>query len=195
MRNFLSVVIIAFVFSACSFKEVEKTPQSYRLENQKASTVFSSQDKRVILVQNIGGDSVALSKSIIYNEKGALRPYKYSRWSELPAIRLQQLIIQSFEKRHLFQAAIPNISLAKSDLVLESELSQFEQVFEGQKSYVQMQLDVRVIEKKDLKILGVKSLHVKIPVEGTTTHDTIESFNKATSEVITQLGDWIKGIL
>lgn len=186
---FLSVI---FLLSGCGFKEVEPTPQSYRLENNLNQKAFHSSDSRVILIQNISGDSIALSKSIIYNENGALKPYKYSRWSEFPAVRLQQLIVESFERRKLFRATIPTLSLAKSDLSLESELERFEQVYAKDNSFVQVSMNFRLIQNKDAKILGTTSLHVKVPLQGEKTLDTINAFNEAVGEVILKLGNWTK---
>lgn len=192
MKKIILIVSSIFFLSGCGFKEVEPTPQSYRLENTLSQKVFETTDLRVILIQNIGGDSVALSKSIIYNQNGALKPYKYSRWSEFPAVRLQQLIVESFERRKLFKATIPTLSLAKSDLSLESELERFEQVYEKGDSFVQISMNFRLIQNKDTKILGTTSLHVKVPLRGEKTLDTIHAFNEAVGEMILQLGDWTK---
>jgi len=195
MKKIILVVSAIFFLSGCGFKEVEPTPQSYRLENILSQKVFETTDPRVILIQNIGGDSVALSKSIIYNQNGALKPYKYSRWSEFPAVRLQQLIVESFETRKLFKATIPTLSLAKSDLSLESELERFEQVYEKGDSFVQISMNFRLIQNKDAKILGTTSLHVKVSLTGEKTLDTIHAFNEAVGGMILQLGDWTKGQL
>lgn len=192
MKQYLLAFLALLLFSGCSFKEIEKTPQNFRLQNIFEQPLASSTDLRVILIQNVRGDSVALSKAIIYNQKGALKAYKYSRWSELPSQRIQQLIIQSFNERKLFRAAVPALSLAKSELSLESELEQFEQVYKDGNSFVQVKMNFRLIQKKDAKVLGIKSLHVRVPIKEENTLSTVKAFNQAISKLILELGDWVR---
>jgi ABC-type uncharacterized transport system auxiliary subunit len=192
MKQYFLAFLAMIVLSGCGFKEIEKTPQNFRLQNIFEQPVASSTDLRVILIQNVRGDSVALSKAIIYNQKGALKAYKYSRWSELPSQRIQQLIIQSFNDRKLFRAAVPALSLAKSELSLESELEQFEQVYKDGNSFVQIQMNFRLIQKKDAKVLGIKSLHVEVPIKQKNTLATVNAFNQAISKLVLELGDWVR---
>lgn len=194
MKN-LSILLLGLLLAGCSIKDVEKSPQSYRLENLNQVGQELKTNPNVLLVQKIEGDSVALTKTIFYKKEGALKPYKYSRWSEIPAIALQQLIVEDFEKRALFKATVPSLSLASSDLILESDLRSFEQVFDKEKSFVHVKMRFRLIQRDGTKVVATKFLEKRVAVNGSETYDVIKAFNEASSTLINDLGTWIKGLL
>jgi cholesterol transport system auxiliary component len=194
IKNIFLVMSLFFI-AGCGIKDVQMHLQNYRLENILHVKPEGLTDTRVLKVQKIEGDSAVMSRSILYKKEGALLPYKYSRWNEVPSNMLQQIIIEHLEKKKVFKATIPNVSMASNDLFLESELGNFEQVYEKESSYVYVKLRFRLVQKSDARVLGSTSIEKKVIVPLDTTKGVIDGFNLATSEVVEELSIWIKGLL
>jgi cholesterol transport system auxiliary component len=91
------VVIAILLFSGCSIKDIEVRPSNYRLEPSSPLHVEKTRDDRVLRIQRVEGDNAVMTRSILYKKNGALKPYKYGRWSELPSTRLREIFIESIE--------------------------------------------------------------------------------------------------
>lgn len=193
MKKLLLVLVVLF-FAGCSVKEVEVRPKSYRLENILHVKAQTQSDGRVLKVQKIEGDSAVMTRSILYKKEGALLPYKYSRWSEIPSTRLQQMIVEYFEAKKIFKATIPSLSMANSDLILESELRNFEQVFSDEGSYVIVKLSFRLIQRDDGSVLGSTSLTEKIDIKSDTTQEVVKAFESATNRLVVALSTWVESV-
>jgi cholesterol transport system auxiliary component len=191
MKKLLGLVIVLLVFSGCSIKEVQIRPSNYRLEPVYPLHVNKAKDDRVLRVQRVEGDSVVMSRSILYKKDGALKPYKYGRWSELPATRLQEIFIESIEKQKIFRATVSSRSFAMADLILESNLENFEEVYRDNKSYVHVSIRFRLIKRQGADILGSILVDSVYPVEQKEAKGVVLAFNKAVEKVIVDLNGWL----
>lgn len=189
--SFLGIIL----FVGCGFKEIEQKPQSYRLKNITVLKPFEHSDSRILKIQKIEGDSSVMTRSILYEKEGALKPYKYSRWSEIPSTRLQQIIVEYLEDKKVFASTIPSLSFANSELLLESELQNFEQVFQNTSSTIFVKLRFRLVEKENAKVVASTSISSTVKVKDKSTNSVIIAFNEATHNVIKELASWIRGIL
>jgi len=189
MRYLFLVAIL--LFTGCSIKDIEIKPSNYRLEPNYPLHVDKSNDKRVLRVQRVEGDSAVMTRSILYKKDGALKPYKYGRWSELPSTRLQEIFIESIEKQKIFKATVSSRSYAMADLILESSLENFEEVFKDDKSYVHVKIRFRLITRTGAKILGSKLIDSTYVVEQKEASGVVLAFNKAVEKVVVDLIGWL----
>ena len=189
MRYVILVAIL--LFTGCSIKDVEMKPANYRLEPNYPLHVDKSKDNRVLRVQRVEGDSAVMTRSILYKKDGALKPYKYGRWSELPATRLQEIFIESIEKQKIFKATVSSRSYAMADLILESSLENFEEVFKDDKSYVHVKIRFRLITRTSAKILGSKLVDSTYVVAQKEASGVVLAFNKAVEKVVVDLTRWL----
>lgn len=189
----VSLVFMLF-FGGCSLKNSEKKPNDYRLEPQITLQSSDTSDVRVLRVQRVEGDNSVMTHSILYKQDGALKPYKYGRWSEFPSTRLQQIFTESLEAQGLFRATVPSNSLAAVDLVLESSLQNFEEVYEDEKSFVHVKLRFRLIQRKDTKILGSISLDSHVQVKEKGAGGVVLALNEGTENIVKDLIMWLKKI-
>ena len=148
------VIVAILLFSGCSLKDIEVRASNYRLEPSFPLHVDQVKDDRVLRVQRVEGDSAVMTRSILYKKDGALKPYKYGRWSELPSTRLQEIFIESIEKQKIFRATVSSRSYAMADLILESSLENFEEIYRDDKSFVQVKIRFRLIERQGANIVG-----------------------------------------
>ncbi len=185
------VLVAILLFAGCSMKDVDIRPSNYRLEPNYPLQVNHSKDDRVLRVQRVEGDSAVMTRSILYKKDGALKPYKYGRWSELPATRLQEIFIESIEQQKIFKATVSSRSYAMADLILESSLENFEEVYKNDKSYVHVKIRFRLITRTGAKILGSKLVDSTYVVEQKEASGVVLAFNKAVEKVVIDLMGWL----
>ncbi len=186
------VVLVTLLFLAgCGLRDIEIKPTNYRLEPGYALEISESKDDRVLRVQRVEGDSAVITRSILYKKDGALKPYKFRRWSELPSTRLQDIFVESIEKQKMFRATVSSRSYAMADLILESSLENFEEIYEGGKSYVKIKIRFRVIERKSSDILGSVLLESSSRVDAKNKNGVVIAFNMATKKIVEDLIGWL----
>lgn len=185
------VVIAILLFSGCSIKDVEKRADNYRLEPRYPLHVNNTRDDRVLRVQRVEGDSAAMTRSILYKKDGALKPYKYGRWTELPATRLQEIFIEAIEKQKIFRATVSSHSYADADLILESSLEKFEEIYRDEKSFVHVSIRFRLIERQGADIVGSVLIESVNLVEQKEARGVVLAFNAAIEKTTIDLTRWL----
>lgn len=191
MKKLISLVILVVVFTGCSVKDIEIRPVNYRLEPVYPLHVNEAKDDRVLRVQRVEGDSAVMTRAILYKKDGALKPYKYGRWSELLATRLQEIFIESIEKQKIFRATVSSRSYAMADLILESDVENFEEVYKGDKSFVHVNIRFRLIKRQGADIIDSILVDSVYPVEKKGAQGVVLAFNKAVEKVIVDLNGWL----
>lgn len=192
----LSTLLALFFLSGCSVKETTLKPFSYSLEPMVKLERFSQSTQDVLKVAHIDAPSGLNSRAILYKKGGALQAYKYGVWSETAPLKLQHLITEALQDQNHFDSVISGTSMASNNLILESTLQHFEEVFqEDGSSYVHVSLRFRLVELKSGEVLGSVRLSSKKEVTNTNgAAGCVEAFNTATQEVIKSLSIWINAI-
>jgi len=185
------VVIAILLFGGCSIKDIEKRPDNYRLEPKSTLHVKKKQDDRVLRVQRVEGDSAVMTRSILYKKDGALKPYKYGRWSELPATRLQEIFTEAIEVQKIYKATVSSRSFAMADLILESSLENFEELYTAGGSTVHVKIRFRLIQRIGANIVGTILVDVVKPVEQKGASGVVLAYNSAVEEVVEKLSEWL----
>lgn len=187
------IVILSILFlSGCSIKEVQIKPSNYTLDPIVKLERFATSNNDVIKVARIDGPSGLNTRAILYKKEGALQPYKYGSWSETPSLKLQHLITEALQDQHHFHAVVLGNSMATNNLTLEPLLQNFEEVFEGDTSFVHVSLRFRLVDVRSGEVLASIKLISKKPVTNTNgAAGTVEAFDLATAEIIKNLSIWI----
>jgi len=120
-----------------------------------------------------------------------LKPYKYGRWSELPSTRLQEIFIESIEKQKIFRATVSSRSFAMADLILESNLENFEEVYKDDKSFVLVSIRFRLIDRQGADVIDSMLIESAYPVEHKEAKGVVLAYNKAVEKVIVDLNGWL----
>ena len=196
MKKELLGLCALLLFSGCSVKETTLKPFNYSLDPMIKLERFETHNNDVLKIARIDTPSGLNTRAILYKKGGATQPYKYGIWSETPSLKLQHLITEALEDQKHFESVISGTSMAANNLVLESVLHNFEEVFvEGGKSYVYISLRVHLIELKSGEVLGSARLSSKKDVTNTNgAAGVVEAFNFATADVVKQLATWINEV-
>ena len=192
MKTSILAILAILSLSGCSIKETQIKPSSYTLEPIVKLERFATSNNDVVKVSRIDGPSGLNTRSILYKKEGAMQPYKYGNWSETPSLKLQHLITEALQDQHHFNAVVLGNSMATNNLTLEPLLQNFEEVFEGDSSYVHVSLRFRLVDVRSGEVIASVKLSSKKPVTNTNgASGTVEAFNLATAEVIKSLSIWI----
>lgn len=189
--RFSWLIALVFVFTGCSLKDVQKRPVEYKLEVSANQYVAPKNDKRVLRVQRCEGDRVANSRFLFYKQNSAIKPYKYARWSEIPSVRLQQIITEALENQHIFSSVVSSSSFVLANLLLESSIENFEEIYVKEKSFVHVKIRFRLVSRKNAKLIASKLIEHKIKVKEKSTKAAIKAYQKALSLVIKDLSEWL----
>lgn len=191
------VTLLSLLFlSGCSIKETSLKPYNYSLEPMVKLERFSESNSDVLKIAHIDSPNGLNTRAITYKKKGSMQPYKYGVWSETPSLKLQHLITEALQDQNHFASVISGTSMASNNLILESTLQHFEEVFqEDGSSYVHVSLRFRLVELKSGEVLGSVRIGSKKDVTNTNgAMGSVEAFNAATLEVIKSLSIWINAI-
>jgi len=192
----LMLFTLLFFLSGCSIKDVALKPYNYTLEPMVKLEHFRTHTQDVLKVAHIDAPSGLNSRAILYKKNGAMQPYKYGIWSETPAMKLQHLLTEALQDQNHFESVISGTSMASNNLVLESDIQHFEEVFkEDGTSYVYISIRFRLVELKTGNVLGSVRISTKESVTITNgAEGTVEAFNRASNTVIHDLAKWVNSI-
>jgi len=191
MKKVLIFITMIVFLGGCGLKRVDMRPLNYRLEPQYPLQVNQTNNEKVLRIQRVEGDSTVMTRSILYKQDGALQPYKYARWSELPSTRLQEIFIESIEKQKIFRATVSSRSFAMAHLLLESDLENFEQVFKDGKSYIHINIRFRLIKRNNAELIDSHLIDSVYPIKQKDIQGVIFAYNKAVEQVIVDLIGWL----
>ncbi|MDD3342058.1 MAG: ABC-type transport auxiliary lipoprotein family protein [Sulfurospirillaceae bacterium] len=199
MKHILSLfasLFIILMMSGCSTKDVQLKPFTYTLEPALTLERFSNHNDDVLKVSRIESYSGLNSRAIFYLKDGAMQPYKYGVWSETPSLKLQYLITEALQDQNHFNAVVLGNSLASSNLVLESILQNFEEVFRKDgSSYAHVSIRFRVIDMHSSEVIASAKFSSKKDVINLNgAEGAVEAFNIASKEVIRDLSLWINKV-
>lgn len=193
--TYLASLLLLAGLSGCTIKEVQPKPYNYTLEPNVKLERFSTHNQDVLKIARMESYSGLNVRSILYKKDGAMQPYKYGVWSEMPTLKLQHLITEALQDQNHFGAVVLGNSLATSNLVLESDLQNFEEVFVGDTSYVHVSIRFRMIDMRTSEVIASAKFTSKKDVtrlDGAA--GTVEAFNAAAAEVIQSLSVWINKV-
>jgi ABC-type uncharacterized transport system auxiliary subunit len=78
-----------------------------------------------------------------------------------------------------------------ADLILESSLENFEEIYDKDKPYVQVKIRFRLIERQGADIVGSVLIDSVYPVEQKEASGVVLAFNKAVEKVVVDLIGWL----
>ncbi|WP_458700660.1 ABC-type transport auxiliary lipoprotein family protein [Sulfurospirillum sp. 1307] len=189
--RFSWLIVLVLVLTGCSLKEVQTRPVEYKLEVSTNQYIEPKNDKRVLRVQRCEGDRVANSRFLFYKQNSAIKPYKYARWSEIPSVRLQQILTEALENQHIFSSVVSSSSFVVANLFLESIIENFEELYVKEKSFVHVKIRFRLVSRKNAKLIDSKLIEHKIEVKEKNTKAVIKAYQKALGLVIKDLSEWL----
>lgn len=190
-------LLVFLIFSACSLAPSPQiNPTTY---------VLKANDKIVLSKPNAATKSIRIApiqsvlylrtNEICYIKDNELNSYSKHLWKSSPVSSLSVLLSSKFEKNKLFKVVLNANSQIQADLLLELRFDSFEQVFDGQKSAIHLELSANLIDNKDKKVLGFKHFHYEVPVAKVEPSSAVISFDEALNALGDDMVLWINELL
>lgn len=191
MHKIVLIALVALIISGCSLKNSAPRVSDFRLEPKIDRFVQARRDDRVLGIQRVSGDRLARNRAILYKQDGALKPYKYGRWSEDLGSKLQDIFISALEQQALFKAVVSDRSMAGSDLILESTLENFEEQYDTQNPRVFVNMRFVLVERKSGKVLDSVFIATSSAITNAGASGTVAAFDDATRALLKDLSRWL----
>lgn len=184
-------------FSACSLAPSPTlNPTTYILKaNDKIVLEKPKEATKSIKIAPIQSVLYLRSNEIAYIKDNELSSYNKHLWKSSPVSALSVLLSNKFEKNKLFKAVLNSNSQIQADLLLELRFDNFEQVFSGDKSVINLALSANLIENKSKKLLGVKNFHYNVSVEKVEPSAAVAGFDEALNTLGDDMVLWLDKLL
>lgn len=192
-----ALFMLVMILSACSLAPSPQiNPTTYILKaNDKIVLDKPKESTKSIKIAPIQSVLYLRGNEITYIKDNELNSYSKHLWKSSPVSALSVLLSNKFEKNKLFKVVLNANSQIQADLLLELRFDAFEQVFEGEKSAINLALSASLIENKNKKLLGVRNFAYKINVEKVEPSSAVVSFDEALNTLGDDMVLWINGLL
>ena len=176
----LSTILL---ITGCSVKTT--TLNSYDLSTNSSISSVKHHKNRVLKVKYPSALDALGSSKIFYKRDGITSYYLYSQWSAPLNRLIYSQLIKNLSNSNSFKSVVGYSSEVSPDLNLETQIIDFYNVVEGEDSYADISIKVRLINAKNEKIVKEKLFHYKLKVEElnaksfiSTAKMAIEEFNR-----------------
>jgi cholesterol transport system auxiliary component len=130
----------------------------------------------------------------------SLKPYQISyyannRWIDTPSGMLQRLMIQTLQNTHFFKAVVPPVFVGQFNYLLNTHLVKLQQNFTQHPSVVELVMRADLISVYNNHLIASKEFSATVPVMGNTPYSAVVAANKASSQVLKKISDFIVNTL
>ncbi|TQR32359.1 hypothetical protein DMB92_04475 [Campylobacter sp. MIT 99-7217] len=190
MKYYILIALLSFAFSACSLKpEAEAAPTIINLSPNLSSIKFKTNKSiKIALPQST---FYLRSTKIAFIKNQEFGTYANHRFQNSPNDLIFTLLSNNLEKAQLFKA-VTNANFIKTDLLLESRIYAFEQIFEDDLSYVKIELGLNLIDLKAQSLIANKYFAYKIPLKQNDENALANAFEEALSLFLKDVLIWCK---
>ena len=132
------------------------------------------------------------STKILYSKnRYALEGYVLSRWSDTPASMIRKVMTEALDASGLYRNVVGSHIKGKKDYLLQSELWEFRQVFEGGVSYGVLKIKMFLLSKKSGRLVSSRRFIYKVKAPSNDTYGAVVSLNRAASLMLRDMCRWL----
>lgn len=131
------------------------------------------------------------SKEIVYVKGGVAKTYAHTFWGDLPSNFYRFMLLNKLEYSGLFTTVMTQGGVVDVDLILQSRIDEFEQIFEKGGVYAKISVDLTLLDVKGAKKLAHTKINVKKPLKNLKTKTLQATFEEALNQVSSQIVLWL----
>lgn len=170
-------------------------PLLYMLNPDLSGTAAATGQKLDIqlgVVQPSSNDILSTNRMVICFKNGEVRAWKGVSWVASAPNMLQRFLLEAYSNVDMLTAMSYDSLGYAADYRLLSYLEQFAVVLDEKNEplYVQVQLNVHLVNLKTGKSLGALTSDSQVKVDGSDLKAVLAAFNTATSSSIKEVRDW-----
>jgi ABC-type uncharacterized transport system auxiliary subunit len=190
--NILIALSLAFLISGCV--SVKKLPplKKYTIElsDSCCKKEYKADKKSIKILEPVANKSLHTNNILYSNGKYMIQDYTYNKWNDYPTKMLHKAITFKVDESNMYQNTISTNIKTKYDFLLQSELFEFKQVIEGQKSHTVLIIKFYLTDMSSNKTVS-KIFKYKSDVDSMDAYGAVKSMNESSELLAADLLDWL----
>lgn len=175
--------------SGCSLLPKSDPNTLYRLPAEPIAAANVQIDQRLAVATPEADQLLSSNRIVVFPERSVVNVYQGARWyDDLPDL-LQARLIDGLEESALFKSVASD--QLPSDLIVLSELRQFQSAYTTTPPTVTAQLDVHLARESTRATLASQRFSVSQQASSVAIEDVVDAFGAASDELTRQLAQWL----
>ncbi len=193
----LFIPLITFLLVGCSTTTPAVSEYRINIESTPASFTQKGCKKESLKVAKAFSSTTLMTHEMNYGQ-GAYKQYKFtqSQWAESPNRAISAEIVEYLKSTNLFKNVQISKSRSKNGLLLETNIEDFMQYFseDEKKSFVQVRINLTLIDVSNSKVLATETFESKIEVGSINADAGVQHLNIALEHVLKSSAEWLSEV-
>lgn len=186
----LSLLLAAGLLSACSILPQSEPLDIYLLPGATLPAQTQRVDWSLRVNSPVSNQLLDGTRIVVLPEPGRVNTYQGVRWSERTPQLLRGRLLDAFQDDSRVQALSNEEQRLQADLELVSDLRSFHSQYRDGVAEALIQLDVRLVDGHDQRILASRRFSVSQPARDTSIASVVAAFGQAGDRLSRELVDW-----
>ena len=186
----LSLLLAAGLLSACSILPQSEPLDIYLLPGAALPAQTQRVDWSLRVNSPVSNQLLDGTRIVVLPEPGRVNTYQGVRWSERTPRLLRNRLLDAFHDDGRIQALSNEEQRLQADLELVSDLRSFHSQYRDGVAEALIQLDVRLVDGRDQRILAIRRFSVSQPASDTSIAAVVKAFGQAGDRLSRELVDW-----
>ena len=186
----LSLLLAVGLLGACSILPQSEPLDIYLLPGAALPTQTQRVDWSLRVNSPVSSQLLDGTRIVVLPEPGLVNTYQGVRWSERTPQLLRGRLLDAFQDDGRVQALSNEEQRLQADLELVSDLRSFHSQYRDGVAEALIQLDVRLVDGRDQRILAIRRFSVSQPASDTSIAAVVKAFGQAGDRLSRELVDW-----
>lgn len=186
----LSLLLAVGLLGACSILPQSEPLDIYLLPGAALPAQTQRVDWSLRVNSPVSSQLLDGTRIVVLPEPGLVNTYQGVRWSERTPQLLRGRLLDAFQDDGRVQALSNEEQRLQADLELVSDLRSFHSQYRDGVAEALIQLDVRLVDGRDQRILASRRFSVSQPASDTSIAAVVKAFGQAGDRLSRELVDW-----
>lgn len=186
----LSLLLAVGLLGACSILPQSEPLDIYLLPSAALPAQTQRVDWSLRVNSPVSSQLLDGTRIVVLPEPGLVNTYQGVRWSERTPQLLRGRLLDAFHDDGRIQALSNEEQRLQADRELVSDLRSFHSQYRDGAAEALIQLDVRLVDARDQRILASRRFSVSQPARDTSVPAVVAAFGQAGDQLSRELVDW-----
>ncbi len=148
---------------------------------------------RVLVLNDTQAGAFYDTDGMAYSRQSGTRAYyQFARWSERAGKRFTDLLLTRLEAEKIFSTVAQTGTNVQGDWLLTTEIIEHYHDASQQPGTVKMLLRAEVVDIKARKLIARNTFSQSVPVASYNAAGAHQAFNRAATQTLNEMADWLK---
>lgn len=196
MLKKLLLILLVSLLGGCinlGYNAQDPSRQTYVLSDTLAvKPVLQISQPHTLLVEATRSNSYDDNQALVFSRAPHTRGhYQYAHWSELPSVRLGELLFNRLANANLYTAVVQADSDARADLHLSTQLLAFYHDASSNPGQVRIELRAELFDTLHHRLIARRLFEQTFAVKNYNAAGAATAFNLATGALLNNLTTWL----